>query len=74
MKECEENEEGYKEYQDKLYNYTINRINKMTKKELVQDLIHIFDIAPEWIYTNYLRDKDIQYDFDNTIDKEQEYR
>lgn len=31
----------------------------MSKKELVEELIYIFDYAPEWVYDNFIRRNNI---------------
>ncbi len=31
----------------------------MFKKELIEELVYIFDYAPEWIYTDFVRRNDI---------------
>lgn len=48
-------QEEYEEYQDKVYDKVIMRLNKMTKEELIEELIQIFDYGPEWIYDNFVR-------------------
>ena len=35
------------------------RINKMSKKELVEELIYIFDYAPVWVYNDFVKRNDI---------------
>lgn len=31
----------------------------MSKEELVEELIHIFDYVPEWVYDDFIRRNDI---------------
>ncbi len=59
----EEQERLYQEYEaynEREYNNAIKCINKMSKKELVEELIHIFDYAPEWVYDDFIRRNDIE--------------
>lgn len=49
----------YEEYQENEYRNLIEFINKMSKKELIQELIHIFDYAPEWVYDDFVKRNDI---------------
>ncbi len=48
-------QEEYEEYQDELYNKAIRYIMKMSRNELIEELIHIFDYGPEWIYDDFLK-------------------
>ena len=48
-------QEEYEQYQDELYDKVIGYINKMSKKELIEELIHIFDYGPEWIYDDFIK-------------------
>lgn len=48
-----------KEYQENEYKNVIKFINKMSKRELIEELIHIFDYAPEWVYDNFVKRNDI---------------
>ena len=52
-------EEEYEKYQNKEYENAIKYINNMSKKELVEELIYIFDYAPEWVYDNFIRRNNI---------------
>ncbi len=53
-------QEEYEEYQDNQYENAIKFINKMSKKELVEELSYIFDYAPEWVYDDFIRRNDIE--------------
>lgn len=53
-------QEEYEQYQENEYENAIKFINKMSKKELVEELIHIFDYAPEWVYDNFIKRNDIK--------------
>lgn len=46
-KEQEKLQEEYELYQDNEYKNAIKYINEMNKKDLVEELLHIFDYAPE---------------------------
>lgn len=52
-------QEEYEEYQKNEYKNAIKFINKMSKKELVEELIYIFNCAPEWVYNDFIRRNDI---------------
>jgi len=53
-------QEEYKEYKENEYKNTIKFINKMSKKELTEELIYIFDYAPELVYDNFIKRNDIE--------------
>lgn len=59
-KEQSELQEEYEEYQENEYRNAMIYINKMSKKELVETLIHIFNYAPEWVYDDFIRNNDIK--------------
>ena len=48
-------QEDYEKYQEEVYDKVIKYINKMSKNELIEELIHIFDYGPEWIYDDFVR-------------------
>ena len=50
----------YEEYQENEYKNTIKFINKMSKDELVEELIHVFDYAPEWLYDDFVKRNNIR--------------
>ena len=49
----------YEEYQENEYRNMIKAINKMSKKQLIEELIYIFDYAPEWVYNDFVKRNDI---------------
>ena len=53
---AEKAQRDYEEYEEKLYNKTINYIYSMKKEELINALIEIIDIAPEWVYDKFVRE------------------
>ena len=53
-------QEEFEEYQENEYKNAIKFINKMSKKELVEELLHIFDYAPEWVYNDFIKRNDIE--------------
>lgn len=53
-------QEEYEEYQENKYKNAIKFINKMSKKDLVEELIHVFDYAPEWVYDDFIKRNDIE--------------
>ena len=52
-------QEEYEKQEENEYQNAIKFINKMSKKELVEELIYIFDYAPEWVYDNFIRRNNI---------------
>lgn len=57
LKEVEEAEKEYKAYEEELYNKTIKYINSMSKNELKEALIETLNVAPEWVYDIFVRDR-----------------
>lgn len=60
LKEVEEAQKEYEVYEQELYKKVIKHINSMTKEELKESLIDILNVAPEWVYDRFVRDK-IEY-------------
>lgn len=54
-------EEQEEERLEKLYTDTHKYIHSLSKKELVEQLEYILNIAPEWIYDRFVRDNGIGY-------------
>lgn len=48
-------QEEYEEYQNQEYKNVIKCLDKMTKEELIQELISVFDYGPEWLYGDFVR-------------------
>lgn len=48
-------QEEYEKEQEEEYDKVIKYLNKMSKQELIEELIHIFDYGPEWIYDEFVR-------------------
>lgn len=48
-------QEEYEEYQNELYDKVIRYINKMNKKDLIEELVYMFDYGPEWLYNDFIR-------------------
>ncbi len=42
------------------YYEAIKYINKMSKNELIEELIYVFDYGPEWIYDDFIRKNHIE--------------
>lgn len=57
LKEVEEAENEYEAYEEELYNKTIKYINSMSKNELKEALIETLNVAPEWVYDRFVRDR-----------------
>jgi len=53
-------QEEYEEYQENEYENAIKFLNKMPKKELVEEIMYIFDYAPEWVYNDFIKRNDIE--------------
>ena len=53
--EQEKLQEEYEQYQGELYDKVIKYINQMSKSDLINELINIFDYGPEWIYDDFIR-------------------
>ncbi len=53
-------QEEYEEYKENEYKNTIKAINKMSKNQLVAELIYIFNYAPEWIYDDFVKRNNIK--------------
>ena len=53
-------QQEYEEYEKRQYQNAINYLNKMSKKELIKELVYIFNYAPEWIYTDFVKKYDIE--------------
>lgn len=47
----EENEKEQEEEYDKAIKY----LNRMSKQELIEELIQVFDYGPEWIYNDFVK-------------------
>ncbi len=45
----------YEKEQEEEYDKVIRCLNKMSKQELIEELIQVFDYGPEWIYDNFVR-------------------
>lgn len=56
LKEVEEKQKKYVEYQEELYDKVVKHVNTMTKNELEGALIDILNVAPEWVYDRFVRD------------------
>ena len=56
IEDAQKAEEEYQDYREKLYKKVVSHINSMSKKELVDALIYILNVAPEWVYDEFVRD------------------
>ncbi len=57
--EQEKLQQEYEEYEQRQYKKAINYLHKMSKKELIDELTYVFDYAPEWVYTDFVRRNNI---------------
>jgi len=48
-------QEEYEKEQEEEYDKAIECLNKMSKQELIQELIQIFDYGPEWIFDDFVK-------------------
>ncbi|MDD2208055.1 MAG: SWIM zinc finger domain-containing protein [Bacilli bacterium] len=55
LKEVEEANQQYEEYEKELYRKTIEYINNMSKSELQKALVETLNYAPEWLYERFVR-------------------
>lgn len=53
--EQERLQEEYEKEQEEEYGKVIKCLNKMSKEELIQELIRVFDYGPEWIYNDFVK-------------------
>ena len=53
--EQDRSQEKYEKEQEEEYNKAIKYLNKMSKQELIEELIHVFDYGPEWIYNDFIK-------------------
>ena len=63
LKEAEEAEKEYEEYEKELYNKMIKYINSMSKTELKEALIETLNMAPEWVYDRFVRDRVLMQEY-----------
>ena len=48
-------QEKYEKEQEEEYDKVIKCLNKMSKQELIEELIQVFDYGPEWIYNDFVK-------------------
>ena len=48
-------QEEYEKEQEEEYDRAIKCLNKMSKQELIEELIQVFDYGPEWIYNDFVK-------------------
>lgn len=48
-------QEKYEKEQEEEYDRAIKYLNKMSKQELIEELIQVFDYGPEWIYNDFVK-------------------
>ena len=48
-------QEEYEKEQEEEYDKAIECLNKMSKQELINELIQVFDYGPEWIYSDFIK-------------------
>lgn len=59
-KEQNKLQEEYEIEQEQLYNKVIKYLSKMNKNDLIEEVVHIFDYGPEWIYNDFVRRNGIE--------------
>ena len=60
VSEQEKLQQEYEEYEDRQYENAIKYLHKMSKSELIEEIVYIFDCAPEWIYDDFVRKNRIE--------------
>lgn len=48
-------QEEYEKEQEEEYSKAIKYLKKMSKQELIEELIQVFDYGPEWIYNDFVK-------------------
>lgn len=48
-------QEEYEKEQKEEYDKAIKYLNRMSKQELIEELIQVFDYRPEWIYNDFVK-------------------
>lgn len=48
-------QEEYEKEQKEEYDKAIKYLNRMSKQELIEELIQVFDYGPEWIYNDFVK-------------------
>ena len=48
-------QEEYEKEQEEEYDKVIKCLSKMSKQELIEELIQVFDYGPEWIYKDFVK-------------------
>ena len=48
-------QEEYEKEQEEEYDKAIKYLNRMSKQELIEELIQVFDYGPEWIYNDFVK-------------------
>ena len=49
-------EAEYRQYEEDIYNKAVNKIAKMSKKELEEIVIHLLNYSPDWVYEHFIRE------------------
>jgi len=55
LKEVEEAQQDYEEYEQELHSKVLDKVHKMSKSDLQEALVDILEIAPDWIYDGFIR-------------------
>ena len=48
-------QEEYEKAQEEEYDKVIRYLNKMSKQELISELIQVFEYGPEWVYNDFVK-------------------
>lgn len=48
-------QEEYEKEKEEEYDKVIKYLNRMSKQELIEELIQVFDYGPEWIYNDFVK-------------------
>lgn len=49
-------EAEYRQYEKDIYAKAVDKITKMSKKELEDAIIHLLNYSPDWVYEHFIRE------------------
>ena len=58
LNKIEESQKKYVEYEEKRYKETLNYINSLSKNELIDIILDLLEVSPEWVYDRFIKDKE----------------
>lgn len=57
LKEVEEEEKRTKEYNEIIYNKMLKYINSLPKSELINIIVELFNVSPNWVYDRFVKER-----------------